>query len=113
MIVWLKITEIIKLIKNNRFIIRPEFQRTEVKSRKKASKIIESIILGVKLPPIYVYVTRGEDGLDRYTVLDGQQRLISILKFMGEPITDEKFNYIKTYKNKYALLHTIIVYLLI
>ena len=100
----LKITEIIKLIKNNRFIIRPEFQRTEVKSRKKASKIIESIILGVKLPPIYVYVTRGEDGLDRYTVLDGQQRLISILKFMGEPITDEKFNYIKTYKNKYALL---------
>ena len=99
----LKITEIIKLIKSNRFVIRPEFQRTEVKSRKKASKIIESIILGVKLPPIYVYVIKGEDGLDRYTVLDGQQRLISILKFMGEPITDEKFNYIKTYKNKYAL----------
>ncbi len=99
----LKISEIIKLIKENRFIVRPEFQRTEVKSRKKASKIIESIILGVKLPPIYVYVTRGEDGVDIFTVLDGQQRLISILKFMGEPITDEKFNYIKTYKNKYAL----------
>lgn len=99
----LKMSEIIRLIKENRFIIRPEFQRTEVKSRKKASKIIESIILGVKLPPIYVYVTREEDGLDRYTVLDGQQRLISILKFMGEPITDENFNYIKTYKDKYAL----------
>lgn len=99
----LKIGEIIKLIKENRFIIRPEFQRDEVKSRKKASKIIESIILGVKLPPIYVYVTRERNGLDVYTVLDGQQRLISILKFMGEPITDEKFNYLKTYKNKYAL----------
>lgn len=99
----LKMSEIIRLIKENRFIIRPEFQRTEVKSRKKASKIIESIILGVKLPPIYVYVTREEDGLDRYTVLDGQQRLISILKFMGEPITDENFNYIKTYKDRYAL----------
>lgn len=99
----LKVGEIIKLIKENRFIIRPEFQRDEVKSRKKASKIIESIILGVKLPPIYLYVTREKDGLDIYTVLDGQQRLISILKFMGEPITDEKFNYLKTYKNKYAL----------
>lgn len=99
----LKISEIIKLIKDNRFIIRPEFQRTEVKSRTKASKIIESIILGVKLPPIYVYVDRKDDGLDRYKVLDGQQRLISILKFMGEPITDENYNYIKTYKDKYAL----------
>ncbi len=99
----LKISEIIKLIKENRFIIRPEFQRTEVKSRTKASKIIESILLGVKLPPIYVYVERKEDGLDRYKVLDGQQRLISILKYMGEPITDEKYNYIRTYKDKYAL----------
>ena len=89
-----KINEIVKLIKEGRFIIRPEYQR---------SKIIESILLGVKLPPIYVYVSREEDGLDRYKVLDGQQRLISILKFMGEPVTDEKGNYINTHKEKYAL----------
>lgn len=99
----LKISEIIKYIKEDRFIIRPAYQRKEIKSRKKASKIIESIILGVKLPPIYLYVRRENDGIDRYIVLDGQQRLISILKFMGEPITDENYNYIKTYKNKYAL----------
>lgn len=98
-----KINKIVKLIKEGRFIVRPEYQRAEVKSRKKASKIIESILLGVKLPPIYVYVSREEDGLDRYKVLDGQQRLISILKFMGEPVTDEKCNYINTYKEKYAL----------
>ncbi len=99
----MKISEIIERIKENRFIIRANYQRGEVKSRKKASRIIESIILGVKLPPIYIHVKIGEDGLERFTVLDGQQRLISILKFMGEPVTDEKYDYIKTYKNKYAL----------
>lgn len=99
----LEIKEIIRLIKEDRFVVRSDYQRAEVKSRKKASRIIESIILGVKLPPIYLYVTREEDGIDRYTVLDGQQRLISILKFMGENITDSRNHYIKTFKNKYAL----------
>lgn len=99
----LKIYDIIDLIKQGRFIIRSDYQRGEVKSTKKASKIIESILLGVKLPPIYAYVTLGEDGLDNYTVLDGQQRLISILSFMGEDITGENSEYIKTIKNKYAL----------
>ena len=99
----MKISEIIKLIKEESFIIRTNYQRGEVKSRKKASRIIESILLGVKLPPVYIYVNIGEDGLERYTVLDGQQRLIGILKFIGEQITDEKYKFIKTFKNKYAL----------
>ena len=98
-----RISEIIELKNNNRFIIRPKYQRAEVKSKKKASKIIESIIFGVELPPIYVSITVGKDGLERYTVLDGQQRLISILAFMGEDITDENNNYIVTSKNKYTL----------
>lgn len=99
----MKISEIIQRIKEERLVIRSDYQRGEVKSRKKASRIIESILLGVKLPPIYMYVEVGKDGLERFTVLDGQQRLISILKFIGEPITDEKYNWIKTCKDKYAL----------
>lgn len=99
----LEMSEIIKLIKQNRFVIRPNYQRAEVKSKRKASKIIESLILGVKLPPIYLYSKIYKNGLNKNIVLDGQQRLISILKFMGEPITDEEYNYIKTYKDKYAL----------
>lgn len=99
----LEVSEIIRLIKQNRFVVRSDYQRAEVKSRVKASKIIESILLGIKLPPIYLYVTRKDDGLDRYTVLDGQQRLISVLKFMGENITDSNYNYLKSAKEKYSL----------
>lgn len=98
-----KVTKIIELIKDGRFIVRPKYQRAEVKSVKKASRIIESMLLGVQLPPIYLSVIEERNGLKKYTVLDGQQRLIDILKFMGEPVTDEKNENIKTYKNKYAL----------
>lgn len=99
----LDISEIIKNIKTDRFIIQPEYQRTEVKNRIKASKMIESIILGVKLPPIYVYNIVPENGLYKDIVLDGQQRLINILSYMGEYITNEKGERIKTYKHGYAL----------
>lgn len=99
----LEISEIIEHIKTNRFVVQPDYQRVEVKSKAKASRIIESIMLGVKLPPIYLYTKIKENGLSSDIVLDGQQRLISILKFMGEPITDDEYNPIKTFKNKYAL----------
>lgn len=69
----LEVGEIIKLIKQNRFIIRPNYQRAEVKSRRKASRIIESIIIGVKLPPIYLYTKTYENGLSQDIVLDGNK----------------------------------------
>ena len=65
----IEIREIIRLMEEGRFKIQPIYQRGEVKSQYKASKIIESIILGIKLPPIYVYVEE-KNGLDYYTVLD-------------------------------------------
>lgn len=99
----LALDEVIGDIKKNRFIIQPEYQRAEVKSIMKASKLIESIILGVKLPPIYIHRVIQESGRYRDSVLDGQQRLISILSYMGEPITVENGECVKAYKNKYAL----------
>lgn len=79
----MKTTEIIDLIKQDRFIIRPEYQRTEVEDRKKASRIIESIILGVKLPPIYLYSRRSDDGLERYIVLDRSTKANKRIKIYG------------------------------
>lgn len=64
------IKEIIRLVKADRFIIQPPYQRSALKSKTKASGIVESIILGVAIPPIYVYVSRENDGLDRYIVVD-------------------------------------------
>ena len=82
-----------------RFLIRPPYQRLEVKNRKKSSAIIESILLGIKLPPIFVY--KREDGVSE--VLDGQQRLLSILGFLKKEYLDENNKKQKSIKNGYSL----------
>jgi len=70
---------ILKML-NNEYQLRPPYQRQEVINNKKASGIIESILLGIPLPTIFIY--RRNDGISE--VVDGQQRLLSILGFIGE-----------------------------
>lgn len=58
---------------------RPSFQRRYVWSNVLASRLIESILLNVPIPPCYL--SQNEDfELD---VIDGQQRLFSIYRFMN------------------------------
>lgn len=97
------VQEIIDLMKQNRFLIRDAYQRGEVRSKTKASRLIESILLGIKIPPIYVTLETGEDNLDRYTTIDGQQRLLSIITYIGESIINGNKEIIKTYKKEYRL----------
>lgn len=58
---------------------RPTFQRRYVWSDKLASKLIESILLNVPIPPCYL--AQNEDfELD---VIDGQQRIYSLFRFVN------------------------------
>lgn len=61
-------------------ITMPSFQRNYVWDRKRASKFIESLIIGLPVPQIFLYQ------LDRnkYSVIDGQQRLMSIYFFIKQ-----------------------------
>lgn len=56
----------------------PSFQRNYVWDIKRASKLIESIILGIPIPQIFLY----EESRNNFLVIDGQQRLMSIYYFM-------------------------------
>ncbi len=57
--------------------IRPEYQRRAVWDKKKKSRLIESLLMNVPVPPIYLY----EKDYSRYEVMDGQQRLNAIIEF--------------------------------
>jgi hypothetical protein len=57
--------------------LRPEYQRRLVWDDKKRSLFIESLLLNVPIPPVFLY----EWDLSRYEVMDGQQRLNSIVDF--------------------------------
>ena len=93
------IVDICRQMDRQRFLIRPPYQRLEVKNRNKSSAIIESILLGIKLPPIFVY--KRKDGVSE--VLDGQQRLLSILGFLKKEYLDENNKKQKSNKNGYSL----------
>ncbi len=58
--------------------LRPEYQRRLRWSVKKKSLLIESLLLNVPVPPIFLF----ESDLARYEVMDGQQRLNAIHDYM-------------------------------
>lgn len=75
----MSIGEVTNLYQDKEIIIRPEFQRLFRWSLEKQSRLIESILLNIPLPPIFV--AQRDDGV--WEVVDGLQRLSTILQFMG------------------------------
>jgi hypothetical protein len=72
--------EVVNMYRDREIIIRPEYQRLFRWTIVQQSRLIESILLDIPLPPIFV--AASEDGT--WEVVDGLQRLSTILKFMGE-----------------------------
>lgn len=81
----MSIGEVVNLYRDRELVIRPEFQRLFRWSNSKKSRLIESILLGIPLPSIFVMQRHG--GV--WEVIDGLQRLSTILEFMGE-LRDEE-----------------------
>ena len=57
-------------------IVMPQFQRKLAWNIKQSSKLIESFLLGLPVPPVYLFLERG-----KHLVVDGQQRLKSVAYF--------------------------------
>ena len=72
--------EVVNMYRDREIIIRPEYQRLFRWSIFQQSRLIESVLLDIPLPPIFV--AQSEDGT--WEVVDGLQRLSTVLKFMGE-----------------------------
>lgn len=64
----------------------PEFQRNYVWDQVKASKLIESFLLGLPVPGVFLYKDRKSNKL---AVIDGQQRILSSIRFFKN-VFDEK-----------------------
>ena len=65
--------------KDGDLVIQPGFQRLGVWDNKQKSRLIESAILQIPLPT--VYLSEGDDGTR--VVIDGQQRLTAFFEFIG------------------------------
>lgn len=83
------------LYENKEIVIRPEYQRLFRWSHGQKVKLIESILLGIPIPSIFVY--QDDDGI--WELVDGLQRVSTILQFYGiledtEPLTLEGTKYL-------------------
>ena len=64
--------------------ISPRFQRRSVWSRAARSYLIDTLILGYPVPPIYLRIVDRKDGRLVREVVDGQQRVSALLDFMED-----------------------------
>ena len=62
-----------------RLIVDPEWQRKYVWDRKRASRLIESFL--IELPVPVIYLSLNEEG--KYEVIDGLQRLTSVFDYFA------------------------------
>ena len=59
--------------------LRPEYQRRLRWTQPQKSKLIESLLLNIPVPPVFLY----ESDAARYEVMDGQQRLNAVREFIA------------------------------
>ena len=76
----MSIGELINLYRDEELDIHPEFQRFYRWSDEQKSRLIESILLGIPIPSIFV--SQRDDGV--WDVIDGLQRLSTILQLVGD-----------------------------
>ncbi|MDP8907660.1 MAG: DUF262 domain-containing protein [Chloroflexota bacterium] len=69
----------------------PPYQRRSVWNQRYREDFIETIILGYPAPSIFLFEDIGDDGSSRYSVVDGKQRLTTIISFCNDefPTRDE------------------------
>ena len=76
----MSIGELISLYRDDELDIHPEFQRFYRWSDEQKSRLIESLLLGIPIPSIFV--SQRDDGV--WDVIDGLQRLSTIFQLVGQ-----------------------------
>ncbi len=72
---------------NQKEIIIPPFQRRFVWTQSQSSKLIESFLIGLPVPSIFLY---KEKDSQKFLVIDGQQRLKTVFGYFGNNFPDTK-----------------------
>lgn len=68
--------------------LNPSFQRRDAWSEQEKSRLIESLMLGLPVPPIILAENKNKK--NSYIVIDGKQRLLSIRRFYSK-VSDKEF----------------------
>lgn len=76
----IKLSLVKNLFSSDNYQLHPEFQRRITWDDKKRSRLIESFIMNIPVPPVFIYETE----FNKYQVMDGLQRLSTIIAFYSD-----------------------------
>lgn len=79
------LNSVVSMVQSDNYQLNPEFQRRHRWNKVQKSLLIESFIMNVPIPPIFLY----EDKYSHYEVMDGLQRLTAIKEFYNNELALE------------------------
>jgi hypothetical protein len=78
--------------------IRPPYQRKPVWADRQKCSLVESILMGLPVPEVFIQQVTSAEGDTTYAVVDGQQRTRTVLQFVGAELDPSEEEH-----NKFAL----------
>lgn len=75
---------------DNSLDIRPPYQRKPVWAARQMCSLIETILLGLPVPEIFIQRTTTPEGVTTYAIVDGQQRIRTVLQYIGAELDPEE-----------------------
>lgn len=87
--------QIYDLVKSGDIEIAPDFQRNFIWDKTRQSRLIESLLLGLPTPSIYL--SQYDDGM--LTIVDGLQRITTIVRFLDNELVLCNLEYLTSCNN--------------
>jgi len=78
------VEELVRRVAGGRIEIAPAYQRQFRWDPARQSRLIESLFLGIPIPPLFFATNIDEGEATRWEVVDGLQRLLSLVNYLGD-----------------------------
>ncbi|MGW9415655.1 DUF262 domain-containing protein [Arthrobacter cupressi] len=79
------VDELLRRVSRGRIDIAPIYQRQFRWPVGRQSRLIESVLLGIPVPPLFMATNSSATSGSSWEVVDGLQRLLSLVNFAGDP----------------------------
>ena len=88
--------ELLRCEERGTLVLDPDFQRSDVWKKKDQSELIESILIGIPIPLIYLF----EDENGKRQIVDGKQRITALKKFINDDFALSKLSMLSDLSGK-------------
>lgn len=78
------VEELVRRVEGNRIEISPVYQRQFRWDHSRQSRLVESLMLGIPVPPLFMATNLIPDQKNQWEVVDGLQRLLTLVNFTGD-----------------------------